>query len=57
MEGVFTSHPDMSDARNFYVMSSRTSWAKMHLDPPKAGKYWRSVIGDLRMTAAEFRGG
>jgi hypothetical protein len=57
MEGVFTSHPDMSDARNFYVMSSRTSWAKMHLDPPKVGKYWRSVIGDLRMTAVEFRGG
>jgi hypothetical protein len=57
MEGIFTSHPDAADVRDFYVMSSRTSWAKIHMDPPKAGKYWRSVIGDLRMTATTFRGG
>jgi hypothetical protein len=57
MEGIFMSHPDSSDARDFYVMSSRTSWAKMHIDPPRSGKYWRSVIGDLRMSAAAFRGG
>ena len=24
---------------------------KAHMDPPKAGKYWRSVIGNLTMTA------
>jgi hypothetical protein len=57
MEGIFTSHPDAADVRDFYVMSSRTSWAKIHMDPPKVGKYWRSVIGDLRMTATTFRGG
>jgi hypothetical protein len=57
MEGIFMSHPDASDTRDFYVMSSRTTWAKMHMDPPRAGKYWRSVIGDLRMSAAAFRGG
>jgi len=57
MEGIFTSHPDAADVRDFYVMSSRTTWAKIHMDPPRVGKYWRSVIGDLRMTATTFRGG
>lgn len=57
MEGIFMSHPDETDVRNFYVMSTRTTWAKIHMDPPRAGKYWRSVIGDLRMLATDFRGG
>jgi cobalamin biosynthesis Mg chelatase CobN len=57
MEGIFTSHPDESGDRDFYVMSTRTTWAKIHMDPPRAGKYWRSVIGDLRMLATDFRGG
>jgi len=57
MEGIFASHPDSTEVRDFYVMSTRTSWAKIHMDPPRIGKYWRSVIGDLRMTATEFRTG
>jgi phospholipase/lecithinase/hemolysin len=57
MEGIFSTHPDAVEARDFYVMSSRTTWAKIHMDPPRVGKYWRSVIGDLRMTATAFRGG
>lgn len=57
MEGIFMSHPDKSGVRDFYVMSTRTTWAKIHMDPPRPGKYWRSVIGDLRMLATDFRGG
>ena len=30
---------------------------KAHLDPPRSGKYWRSVIGDLSMKASEWRAG
>lgn len=57
MDSIFMSHPDASSARDFYVTSTRTTWAKIHMDPPRAGKYWRSVIGDLKLTATAFRGG
>ena len=30
---------------------------KAHMDPPRSGKYWRSVIGDLSMKASEWRAG
>ncbi len=57
MDQIFMAHPSASGARDFWFTSSRTGWAKAHSDPPKAGKYWRSVIGNLKMTAAEWRTG
>ena len=30
---------------------------RAHMDPPRAGKYWRSLIGYLTMTAYDWRGG
>jgi hypothetical protein len=57
MDSIFMSHPSASGARDFRVTSARNPWATAHLDPPKAGKYWRSVIGDLGLTAAEWRAG
>jgi hypothetical protein len=57
MNNILMTHPSASGARDFYFYSSRTSWARAHLDPPQAGKYWRSVIGVLGLTASQWRGG
>ena len=55
MNAILMSHPSASGARDFYFNSSRTYWARAHSDPPQAGKYWRSAIGNLNMTAATWR--
>ena len=57
MDSIFMAHPDASGARDFYVDSTRSPGNKAHLDPPRSGKYWRSVIGDLSMQASEWRAG
>jgi hypothetical protein len=57
MNNIFMSHPSAGDTRDFYFYSSRTSWARAHLDPPRAGKYWRSAIGNLALTASQWRAG
>jgi hypothetical protein len=57
MNSIFMSHPEASGARDFTFWSSRTSGYKAHMDPPRAGKYWRSVIGNLSLTAAQWRAG
>jgi len=56
MNNILMTHPSASGARDFYFYSSRTSGARAHLDPPQAGKYWRSVIGVLGLTASQWRG-
>jgi hypothetical protein len=55
MNSILMGHPAAADTRDFYFTSNRTSWARAHLDPPKAGKYWRSVIGNLALTARQWR--
>jgi hypothetical protein len=55
MNSIFMNQPNAADVRDFYFTSSRTSWARAHMDPPRAGKYWRSVIGNLALTAAQWR--
>jgi hypothetical protein len=55
MNAILMSHPEASSARDFYFNSSRTYWARAHSDPPQAGKYWRSVVGNLDMSAATWR--
>ena len=57
MDSIFMSHPSASSARDFKFTSARTSGYRAHMDPPRAGKYWRSVIGNLSMTAGTFRAG
>jgi hypothetical protein len=39
----------------FHFTSGRTSWAIASMDPYRAGKYYRSVIGKLQITAAQWR--
>jgi hypothetical protein len=57
IDSILMSHPSASGARDFRFSSSRTPGYKAHLDPPKAGKYWRSVIGNLSLTAGAVRAG
>jgi hypothetical protein len=57
MNNILMSHPSASTARDFYFYSTRTSGYRAHLDPPRAGKYWRSVIGTLALTATQWRAG
>lgn len=57
MNTILMTHPSASSARDFYFTSSRTYWAKAHLDPPQSGKYWRAAIGNLSLTAAQWRAG
>ena len=57
MDSILMSSPSASGARDFRFTSSRTTWAKAHMDPPQAGKYWRSAIGNLSLTASQWRAG
>ncbi len=54
-DSIFMSHPEASGARDFYFWSTRTSGYRAHSDPPKAGKYWRSLIG-VSLKASKWRG-
>ena len=53
---IFMSHPEASGARDFYFWSTRTTGYRAHVDPPKAGKYWRSLIG-VSLKATTWRAG
>ena len=53
-DSIFMSHPEASSARDFYFWSVRTSGYKAHSDPPRAGKYWRSLIG-VSLKASTWR--
>jgi hypothetical protein len=55
MNTILMTHSSASGARDFYVNSSRTPGMRAHLDPPHASKYWRSAIGNLRLTATQWR--
>jgi len=57
VDSIFMGHPSASGARDFRFSSSRTPGYRAHMDPPKAGKYWRSLIGNLSLTATQVRGG
>jgi hypothetical protein len=52
---IFKSHPSAGLARDFYVDSTRTPGMRIHMDPPKYGKYWRSVVGNLNLLAGQWR--
>ena len=57
MNQIFMGSPNAVDVRDFWFYSTRTSGARAHLDPPQAGKYWRSVIGYLGLNATQWRAG
>jgi hypothetical protein len=55
MTEIFYASPERTMSYRFGFTSSRTSgmWAKM--DPYRPGRYYRSVIGKLSITAAQWR--
>jgi hypothetical protein len=55
MRQVFWADPTRSGAYDFGFSSARTPGKTAILDPKSWGKYYRSVIGDLSMTAASWR--
>ena len=54
---TFWADPTRSGAYDFAFWSSRTSGKVAIMDPSSPGRYYRSVIGDMGMTAATWRGG
>jgi hypothetical protein len=52
---MFWSDPHRSGAYDFSFSSSRTPGRVGLMDPSSPGRYYRSVIGDLGMTAATWR--
>jgi hypothetical protein len=55
MRQIFWSDPARSGVRDFAFSSSRTPGKTAIMDPYAPSRYYRSVIGDLGMTAATWR--
>lgn len=57
MAQIFWSAPNRVGTYKIQFRSERTTWATALMDPnPKIkGTYWRSIIGDLSMTAGAWR--
>lgn len=55
MREIFFASPSRTMSYRFHFASSRTSWAVASMDPYKPSRYYRSVIGKLSVTAAEWR--
>jgi hypothetical protein len=53
---IFMSAPSASGARDFTFSSARTPGKRAWMDPLEPGRYYRSVIGNLSLTAATVRG-
>lgn len=56
MSGIFWASPAATRAYSFSFASVRTPGMKALMDPYAPGRYYRSVIGDLAMTAGDWRG-
>jgi hypothetical protein len=55
MSQIFWSDPVRDGRYDFTFASARTAGKRAIMDPLGAGRYYRSVIGDLGMTAATWR--
>jgi hypothetical protein len=55
MTQIFWSASNATRTYRFTFTSARTAGAKGKMDPKSPGRYYRSVIGTLGMTAAQFR--
>jgi len=55
MREIFFASPSRTMSYRFHFTSSRTSWAVASMDPYKPSRYYRSVIGKLSVTAADWR--
>ena len=55
MREIFFNSPNRTMSYRFHFVSKRTSWAVASMDPYRPSRYYRSVIGKLSVTAAEWR--
>jgi hypothetical protein len=55
MSQIFWSAPNRTGTYKLSFASSRTSGMTAVMDPRKPGQYYRSVVGRLSMTAADWR--
>jgi len=56
IKDIFWSSPDATYSYRLSFSANRSpSWAHGEMDPYRAGRYYRSVIGDMSMTAGEWR--
>ena len=53
---IFRSSPNWSGAYDFSFQAVRNPAYRVWMDPKAPGRYYRSVIGDLGLTAATVRG-
>ena len=56
MGTIFKSSSNLVGAYDFKFSSSRTPGYTAWMAPKSPGRYYRSVIGNLSLTAATFRG-
>lgn len=56
MKQIFNYAPDHVGSYEFGFASARTSGYSALMDPKAPGSYYRSVIGNLGMTASQWRG-
>jgi len=55
MKQIFWSSPNKTGTHRFSFASNRTSGMRAQMDPYKPSRYYRSVIGKLSITAAQWR--
>jgi hypothetical protein len=55
--GTFRYDPARNLHYDFSFNSTRTSGARIWMDPSSPGRYYRSVVGNLSLTTAAVRGG
>jgi len=55
MRAIFFASPNRTMSYRFHFTSSRTSGVLGSLDPYKPSRYYRSVVGKLYVTAADWR--
>ena len=52
------SHPERERGSRLHVLvRPHVGLHRVHMDPPKSGKYWRSLVGNRSMTSIQFRAG
>ena len=53
---IFKSSPNWNGAYDFQFQSTRNPLYRAWMDPKSPGRYYRSVVGNLNLTAATIRG-
>ena len=55
MHDIFWSAGNATFRYRMSFSSNRTGWARAEMDPRWPGSYYRSIVGELSMSAASWR--